>query len=173
MMPTKENTVTDETRPVTRIRRPVMAQPKAPEKTPESSDERDDEAASEREAIQAEAREAEAAARAVRKEVPPAGAVREEIRREGHALPLSAGFEARAGDVLVVSYQEVTLPLPKAYSMMKFGGLIYTRQLREGDDVAAEAATISKWLTKTAETEGVAKYRRLVAEFVRDKGGSE
>lgn len=164
------STVSDPTRPVTRVRRPTLSQPSQP--APQTDEDR-----AEAEAIAAEAREAEAAAAAAeakaaesRAERPPGGPVREEIRREGHAVPVGPGFEVRDGDVLVVTYPEVTLPLPKQYSMMKFGGLIYTRQLRAGDDLEATIAAISSWLAKRAESEGGAKYRRLVAEFVRGNG---
>lgn len=157
----------DPTRPVTRVRRPTMAQPAAPVS----------EDAAEAEAIQEEARAEEAAAKAaedrhrqdITTSTPPTGAVRQEIRREGHAVPVAPGFEPRDGDVLVVTYPEVTLPLPKQYAMMKFGGLIYTRQLRAGDDVTATAEAIGGWLTRTAELSGIAKYRRLVADFLRTK----
>jgi hypothetical protein len=89
------------------------------------------------------------------------------VERAGERRPIEAGFEAREGDTLVVTYPEVTLPLPAKFAMMKFGGLIYTRKLREGDDPAAEHARIDEWLTRTAETEGSRKYRRLVREFVK------
>lgn len=157
-----------DTTPVRRVRRPTLSEPK----TPPPVDEEEEvlrEAEAEREAIQAEARaeEAEARAQESRAEVPPTGAVRSEIRREGHAGPIPPGFEPRDGDVLVVTYPEVTLPLPRQYSMMKFGGAIYTRTLRAGDDVDQTLTAITGWLSRRAESEGVAKYRRLVAEFVR------
>lgn len=162
--------VSDPTTPVRRVRRPTLSSPRPPE-TPPAEEQHEPSAEEEREAIQAEARAAEAehAAWESRAEPPPGGGVRQEIRREGHAQPIPPGFVPRDGDVLVLSYPEVTLPLPRQFSMMKFGGLIYTRQLRAGDDVEHEARTISAWLERRAETEGVAKYRRLVAEFV--KGG--
>jgi hypothetical protein len=156
--------VTDQTsRQPTRVRRPTLTQPK-----PDAAPPLDDDAA-ERAAIQEEAAAGASEARAAeaRREAPTAAPTREEIRREGHAVPLTPGFEARDGDVLVVTYPEVTLPLPKQYSMMKFGGAIYTRQLRAGDDVDGTARSISAWLSKLCEAEGSAKYRRLVAEFLR------
>lgn len=168
----------DQTKPVMRVRRPNLSSPKptddATEGAPTEAEQRaqgayTDEMSEEFTAAQAAiAEEVETAKRAreARAEVPPMGAVREEVRREGHASPIPPGFVPRDGDVLVVTYPEVTLPLPKAYSMMKFGGLIYTRTLRDGDDVQAEATTISAWITRVAEAEGVAKYRRLVAEFI-------
>lgn len=169
--------MSDPTQPVKRVRRPALSAPKPVEPEPRDADD-----AAEREAIQEEARAAEAAAaneaQAIidaeesRAEQPPGGPVRSEIRREGHASPVPPGFEPRDGDVLVVTYPEVTLPLPKQYSMMKFGGLIYTRQLRAGDDVDATLEAISSWLRRRAETEGGLKYRRIVAEFIR-KGPHE
>lgn len=157
--------MTEETKPVTRIRRPVLAQPKLDEPRDQDEVARDQAAADETAAI-IEAEEAKAAARAVHNERPPVGAVREEVRREGHAMPITPGFVARDGDVLCVSYAEVTLPLPKQYSSMKFGGQSYTRTLREGDDVEQQATLIGEWLARTTEALGVAKYRRLVAEFL-------
>jgi hypothetical protein len=162
--------VSDQTKPVARVRRPNLSTPR-PVEAPA-----DPEADAERAAIKAEAEDAERAAKAAVEEqvaaraapIPPTP-VREEIRREGHAKPIEVApdFEPRDGDVLVVSYPEVTLPLPKQFSMMKFGGLIYTRQLRVGDDVTATARTIGAWITKIAESDGAAKFRRLNAEFIR------
>lgn len=173
--------MSDPTRPVTRVRRPVLNQPAAPK--PDSDPDPHDaaEMEAERAAIQAESREAEQAAaqaavaqREARAEPPPLpGAVRSEIRREGHAGPIPAGFEAREGDVLVLTYSEVTLPLPKQYAMMKFGGAIYTRKLCAGDDVEKERVAISAWLTRVVEADGVAKYRRMVSDFLRNKGLGE
>lgn len=166
--------MSDPTQPVRRVRRPQLSEPRQPEA---STPEVDPEEAAERAAIQEEAREAEAAARVAEEEAaevrdvqPPMGAVRSEIRSEGHAGPVPPGFTPRDGDILVVTYPEVTLPLPKQYSMMKFGGAIYTRQLRAGDDVDATLSAISTWLTRRVEVEGGAKYRRLVAQFLGKKG---
>lgn len=144
---------------------PVEERQEAPD--PEDTEDFDRVSAVMAEELKAQAEAAAEAAREARQEVPPmGGAARQEVRSEGHAGPIPAGFEPRDGDVLVITYPEVTLPLPKAYSMMKFGGFIYTRQLREGDDVQEMATTISAWITRVAEREGSAKYRRLVAEFV-------
>lgn len=82
-------------------------------------------------------------------------------------LPLPEGFSARDGDSLVISYPEVTLPLPRKFAMMKFGGLIYTRKLNEGEDVAEQYEVISKWLFAVGERDGVAKYRKLLKEFIK------
>lgn len=164
--------MSDPTKPVRRIRRPAVSSPRQPAHQPSE----DADAVAEREAIQAEAREAEEAARTaaaaaaeVRSAAPPSGAVRSEIRREGRAVaePIPAGFEPRDGDVLVVSYPEVTLPLPRQYSTMKFGGAIYSRQLRAGDNVDETLNAIGGWLSRRVEAEGAAKYRRLVAQFLK------
>jgi hypothetical protein len=99
----------------------------------------------------------------------PVGGTIESVVRDGAAAPMAIvpGFEPRDGDTLVISYPEVTLPLPKQYSMMKFGGAIYTRKLQAGDDLALIAGQITKWLARTIEADAGAKYRRLAGEFVK------
>lgn len=62
-------------------------------------------------------------------------------------------FEPRDGDVLVVSYGEVTVPLPKPYSNVKVGGNSYTRQLREGDNVVQEFERTAKYLKAVTEVQ--------------------
>lgn len=61
-----------------------------------------------------------------------------------------AGFEAREGDVLVVSYPEVTVPVVQ-YSAVKVGGLIYTRRIQKGDDPNEQYEKIYAWLKRKAE----------------------
>lgn len=76
-------------------------------------------------------------------------------------------FEARDGDVLVVGYPEVTLPLKIKYATVKIGGWIYTRKLREGDDVAEEARRVHAFLRQHA-----LKYGKIkVEEISRELGG--
>lgn len=162
----------DPTRPVTRVRRPTLSAPTPAPSAPaeptlqEQADA--DQAAYYDEEQKRIARDVELAASAgeeledVPVAAPPA---RSEIRREGHARPLTPGFVPRAGDVLVVKYGEVTLPLPKQFAMMRFGDYSYTSQLEDGEDVDTRARAISEWLAKRAEADGVAKYARLAAEI--------
>ena len=62
-------------------------------------------------------------------------------------------FEPRDGDVLVVSYGEVTVPLPKPYSNVKVGGNSYRRQLREGDNVVEQFEKIANYLKGVTEVQ--------------------
>lgn len=82
-----------------------------------------------------------------------------------------ADFEARDGDVLVVSYPEVTLPLPQKYATVKIGGWIYTRKLAAGDDLREQATKIYEFLSNHAKRYGVAKVREFATEF-RGAGSS-
>lgn len=73
-------------------------------------------------------------------------------------------FEAREGDLLVVSYPEVTLPLAP-YSTAKIGGLIYTRKLREGESVDEQFGRIYGYLEKRAEADARRKLGTFKAEL--------
>ena len=76
------------------------------------------------------------------------------------------GFLANEGDVLVVSYPEVKLPIAGSrYAMVSVGGLIYTRKLREGDDVQAEHDRIYGWLRTNAERSAREKLEAWAAEL--------
>lgn len=66
---------------------------------------------------------------------------------------------AREGDVIVVSYPEVTIPLPTKYATVKCGGLIYTRRLVDGDNVQIEHERIYAFLKRTAERDAREKVR--------------
>lgn len=61
-----------------------------------------------------------------------------------------AGFEARAGDVLVVTYGEIKFPIVQ-YSSFAVGGNSYTRSLLPGDDVQTEWNRIYSFLVKQSE----------------------
>ena len=74
------------------------------------------------------------------------------------------GLVARDGDVLVVSYPEITIPL-KQYSSVKIGGLIYTRRLVDGESVDEQYAKVYAFLKTKAETDGVAKVKTWAAEL--------
>ena len=78
---------------------------------------------------------------------------------------LPAGFEPREGDVLVVSYPEVTIPLKVNYASVKIGGWIYTSRLAAGDDVREQARLIYDYLRAHAEHFGAEKVRDFAAEF--------
>jgi len=83
--------------------------------------------------------------------------------------PPPADFQPREGDVLVVSYPEVTLPLPRPYASARVGGYTYTRRLRDGDDVALEALRVYRWLARFAEESGADAYKRWTREFGRER----
>lgn len=63
-------------------------------------------------------------------------------------------FEPRDGDILVVSYPEVSAPIGGiSFSNIKVGGFIYTRKLVAGDDVSEQFTKIYKFLeAKSLET---------------------
>lgn len=109
--------------------------------------------------------------RAQRPEEPPRVSPRVEVRSGEERRVLAPGFTARDGDVLVVSYPEVTLPLPRKYATMKLGGFIYTRKLAEGDDVGEQARLVLEWLTSLAEVEGAKRYRRMASQFTSSGEG--
>jgi hypothetical protein len=66
----------------------------------------------------------------------------------------ASSFEPRDGDILVVSYPEVTAPIGGiSYSSIKLGGFIYTRKLVVGDNVNEQFTKIYKFLeAKSLET---------------------
>lgn len=97
-----------------------------------------------------------------------------EVQRAGEAptpVPTIEGFEARDGDVLVVAYPEVTLPLRVQYAMLRVGGMTYSRMLRAGDDVNAEYTKISTWLSKQVEGDIRRKAELYIAELTAQKRG--
>lgn len=72
---------------------------------------------------------------------------------------MSTDFDARDGDVLVVSYPEVKIPLATKYSTITVGGLIYTRQMRANDSPAAEYEKVYAFLRRVAEADAREKVR--------------
>lgn len=76
---------------------------------------------------------------------------------------------ARDGDILVVSYPEVTIPIAQ-YSGVKVGGLIYTRKLLDGDDVEAQYRSIYEFLKAKATADGRAKVQEYRDELNRLRG---
>lgn len=98
-----------------------------------------------------------------------------EVQRPGEAstpVPVIEGFEARDGDVLVVAYPEVTLPLKVQYAMLRVGGMSYSRMLKAGDDVNAEYTRISAWLSKQVEGDVRRKAELYMAELGVMKRGT-
>ena len=77
----------------------------------------------------------------------------------------SDSLAAREGDVIVVSYPEVTVPLRTRYASVKVGGMIYTRRLLEGDDVGEQFDKVYAFLQARAESVGVEKIRLWGAEL--------
>lgn len=78
--------------------------------------------------------------------------------------PPMSGLVARDGDVLVVSYPEVTIPI-RQYSNVKVGGLIYTRKLVAGEDVGEQYADVYAFLRDRAEKDAVEKVKLWAAEL--------
>jgi hypothetical protein len=79
---------------------------------------------------------------------------------------------ARDGDVLVVSYPEVSIPIGSgSYCAVKIGGLIYTRKLVEGDDVSEQYDAIYTFLQKKARTDGREKITIFQDELKAVRSG--
>lgn len=70
---------------------------------------------------------------------------------------------AREGDVLVVTYPEVKVPVAQ-YWTVGIGNLIYTRKLVEGDDVSAEYDRVYAFLKSKAERDGREKLKAYSEE---------
>lgn len=81
-------------------------------------------------------------------------------------------IKARPGDVLVVSYPEMKIPIPDTFGNITIGGLIYTRQLLDGDDVSAEFERIYEFLKQKAIRHGREKVAEFAAEVRRAHGRS-
>jgi hypothetical protein len=73
-------------------------------------------------------------------------------------------FEAREGDVLVVSYPEVTIPLIQ-YSTVKVGGWIYTRRMVGGESVTKQAEKVYQWLKSRCEKHATEKIATWAQEL--------
>lgn len=70
---------------------------------------------------------------------------------------------AREGDVLVVTYPEVKVPVAQ-YWTVGIGNLIYTRKLVEGDDVSVEYEKVYAFLKAKAERDGRDKLKAYFEE---------
>lgn len=78
------------------------------------------------------------------------------------------GWEPRDGDVLVVSYPEVKIPVAP-YCTVGVGGLTYSRQLIAGDDVDANYTSIYAYLKMRAEADGREKVAAWHREMTPEK----
>lgn len=74
-------------------------------------------------------------------------------------------LNVREGDVLVVSYPEVKIPLATKYSTITVGGLIYTRRLAPGDVVQDEYDKIYAFLKSMAERDAREKVKLWTEEL--------
>lgn len=84
-----------------------------------------------------------------------------------------AGFTPREGDVLVVSYPEVTISLGgNSFSAVKVGGLIYTRKLIDGDDPGEQYRKIYAFLERRALIDGREKVKLYQEELKRVRSGA-
>lgn len=83
------------------------------------------------------------------------------------------GFDAREGDVLVVNYPEVSVPLAGYGVNCKVGGLMYTRRLLPGDDVAKQYDRIYAFLKARAERDANEKVRAWAEEVRKAKSGRD
>jgi hypothetical protein len=74
-------------------------------------------------------------------------------------------LNVREGDVLVVSYPEVKIPLATKYSTITAGGLIYTRRLVPGDIAQIEYDKIYGFLKSMAERDAREKVKLWTEEL--------
>jgi hypothetical protein len=71
---------------------------------------------------------------------------------------------ARQGDVLVVSYPEVKIPVAR-FNIVSVGGLSYSRQMNKGDSVEQEYDRIYAFLRGTAERDARQKVKLWAEEL--------
>lgn len=71
---------------------------------------------------------------------------------------MADSFVARDGDLLVVSYPEVKIPIAK-YAIVGVGGLTYTRVLKVGDDPEAEYRKVYSYLERLAQADARVKVK--------------
>lgn len=71
---------------------------------------------------------------------------------------------ARAGDVLVVTYPEVAVQIAP-YTTVRVGGLTYSRQLVQGENVGEQYALVYEFLRARAERDAAAKVAAWRAEY--------
>lgn len=74
-------------------------------------------------------------------------------------------FEPRDGDVLVVSYPEVKLPLKIKFAIVDVGGTSYTRTLRAGDNVQEQYSKVYAFLKRNAERDAIEKVKHWDSAF--------
>lgn len=86
---------------------------------------------------------------------------------------LPVGFEPRDGDVLVVHYGAVKVPLPSGkFGSIEVGGESYTRQLRAGDDVGEQYERVYGFLKGRAERAAQEKVKGWYSQFSKSEGGA-
>lgn len=78
------------------------------------------------------------------------------------------GFKANEGDTLSVNYPEIMVPVGHMLNV-KIGGLLYTRKLREGDDVSEVYDAIYGFLEKKARRDGLLKIKAVLADVEASK----
>lgn len=87
---------------------------------------------------------------------------------------VKAGFEPRDGDVLVVHYGAVKVPLPSGkFGSVEVGGESYTRQLRAGDDVVEQYEKVYDFLKGRSERAAREKVKEWYAQFSKGEGSSK
>lgn len=80
----------------------------------------------------------------------------------------SDGLVAREGDVLVVNYPEIRVPVAP-YCTVGVGGLVYTRQLRDGDDPEQEYRRIYDYLDRQVKADARVKIAQWSEEVGEKK----
>jgi hypothetical protein len=78
---------------------------------------------------------------------------------------------ARDGDILVVQYPEVTIPIAQ-YCTVKVGGLIYTRKLVAGEDAELQCRIVYEFLRNRAQADGRVKIDEYRAELRSVRGSA-
>lgn len=81
---------------------------------------------------------------------------------------MSDGFKANEGDTLSVGYPEIMVPVGHMLNV-KIGGLLYTRKLRDGDDVSAVYDEVYAFLEKKARRDGRLKIQAVLADVEASK----
>lgn len=84
---------------------------------------------------------------------------------------LPVDFEPRDGDVMVVHYGAVKVPLPAGkFGSIEVGGESYSRQLRAGDDVGEQYEKVYGFLKGRAERAAKEKVTNWHSQFSKGEG---